>query len=246
MVRNALCMGDFGGSERMVRINQLPEGFEDLPYIVPFHPHSILIPRCERAVDVRLVVEQIEGIKEQIAVKEPTFIMPMIETALGVVNAYEIATASTEIAAVVFSADDLAGDIGARQTEKGLETFVGRSQVVLAARAAGIQVIDTLYADVANEEGLLESTKEAIGLGFDGKGCLSPTQIEIIHEAFRPTTVEIRHAEKIRGALEDAKARGDGIVILDSKRLPPPVVARALKILQLAERYGNVSREEKH
>jgi citrate lyase subunit beta/citryl-CoA lyase len=245
MVRNALSMNDFAGRERMVRINQLPEGFEDLPYIVPFHPHGIVIPRCERAIDVRLVVEQVEGIKEQIGTKEPTFIIPMIETALGVVNAYEIGTASTEIVAVVFSADDLVGDIGARQTEKGSESFVARSQVVLAARAAAIQVIDTIYSDVANEEGLLESTQEAIGLGFDGKGCLSPSQIEIIHEAFRPTTVEIRQAEKIRTALEDAKARGDGIVILESRRIQPPVVARALKILRLAELYGTPPREEK-
>jgi citrate lyase subunit beta / citryl-CoA lyase len=232
LVRNALRAVDFLGAERMVRINQLPLGFEDLAAVVPQGVHTLLIPKAERASDVLAVVAKIEEITDR-----SVFLMPIVESAMGIEHALEIASAHPWIVALAFGAEDFTRDIGAARTDEGKESFVARSRVVLAARAAGVQPIDTVYSDVANEAGLLASTREAIALGFDGKGCIHPRQVQVIHEAFRPAQKDVAYAYKVQQAMKEAEGRGDGVISIGSKMIDPPVVARALRVLKLAQFY---------
>ena len=234
LVRNALRAVDFGGAERMVRINQLPAGLDDLPYLVPHNVHTILVPKAESAEQITAVVQRVKELDPGRTI----FLMPILESALGVERAFEIASAHPWVVALAFGAEDFTKDIGAARTEAGTESFVARSKLVLAARAAGVQPIDTVYSNVANEEGLLASTREAIMLGFDGKGCIHPRQVMVIHEAFRPAEKDVAYACKVAEAMERAEARGDGAISIGSKMIDPPVVARALRVLKLADFYN--------
>jgi citrate lyase subunit beta/citryl-CoA lyase len=234
LVRNALRSVDFYGCERMVRINQLPAGLEDLDFIVPHNIHVIIIPKAEHAEQIKQVEEVVLKIKKEKNIKNDIFFMPIIESALGVINAYEIASASKDNCALAIGLEDYTADIGTQRTEEGRESFLARSMVVNAARAAGIQAIDTVYSDVTNMAGLRESVIEAKSLGFDGKGCIHPRQVEVVHEAFAPTEPEIEKAKKIVVAFEDAEKKGLGVVSIGSKMIDLPVVKRAQKTIELA------------
>ena len=235
IVRNALRSVDFYGAERMVRINQLPRGLDDLKFIVPYNIHVILIPKCESANQVQQVEKKVEELKKQYEVTNEIFFMPIIESALGIIKAYEIASASKQICALAIGLEDYTADLGTQRTNEGRESFFARSMIVNAAKAAGIQPIDTVFSDVSDMEGLKASIIEAKSLGFEGKGCIHPRQIKVVHEAFAPTTEEIEKAQKIVNAFEEAQKKGLGVVSLGSKMIDPPVVKRALKIIELAK-----------
>lgn len=234
IVRNALRIVDFLGVERMVRINQLPMGLEDLEFVVPHGIHTVLVPKCEHADTVREVDEKIQTLRSQHKIADEIFLMPIIESALGAINSYEIAVASPNNVALTIGLEDFTADIGAERTLEGKESFLARLQVVHAARAAGIQPIDSVFSDVADEEGLMKSVLEAKALGFEGKGCIHPGQIETVHQGFSPTEREIKKAQRIRLAIEEAQKRGSGVVSLGSKMIDPPVVKRAERILKIA------------
>jgi len=235
LVRNGLRQVDFYGAERMVRINQIPEGLEDLEYIIPHNVHVILIPKCENPEQVRQVDAKITEIMEKKKNSNEVFLMPIIESALGAINAFPIAKASPRNVALTIGLEDYTADIGTRRTNKGRESFWARSQVVNAARAAGLQPIDTVFSDVADEQGLLQSVFEAKSLGFEGKGCIHPRQIKVIHKGFLPTDQEVEKAKKIMAAFEQAKAQGSSVTVVGSKMIDPPVVKRAQRILKLVE-----------
>ena len=234
LVRNALRAVNFRTGERMVRINQLPKGLDDLKFIVPHNVHIILIPKCESADQVKQVEKEVEALKEQNNIKSEIYFMPIIESAKGVINSYEIASASKYNCALTIGLEDYTADIGTQRTEEGKESFFARSMVVNAARAAGIQPIDTVYSDVSNMAGLRESVIEAKSLGFEGKGCIHPRQVKVVHEAFAPTNEEIEKAQKIVLAFEEAEKKGFGVVSVGSKMIDPPVVKRAQKTINLA------------
>jgi citrate lyase subunit beta / citryl-CoA lyase len=235
LIRNALRSVDFYGSERMVRINQLPAGLDDIRFIVPHNVHVILIPKCESARQVIEVENKVEHIKKEFNLKNNIFLMPIIESALGVIKAYEIASSSKNICALTIGLEDYTLDIGTQRTLEGKESFFARSMVVNAAKAADVQAIDTVFSDVADMDGLKQSVLEAKSLGFEGKGCIHPRQIPVVHEGFAPTTEEINKAQKIVTAFEEAKKHGSGVVSLGSKMIDAPVVKRALRIIELAE-----------
>jgi citrate lyase subunit beta/citryl-CoA lyase len=243
LVRNALRSVDFYGSERMVRINQLPNGLDDLKYIVPHNVHVILIPKCEAAEQVIEIEKEVNGLIKQHNVKNNIYFMPIIESAKGVIRAYEIAAASKNNCALAIGLEDYTADIGTQRTEDGKESFFARSMVLNAARAAAIQPIDTVYSDVSNMDGLRESVIEAKSLGFEGKGCIHPRQVKIVHEAFAPTNEEIEKAQKIVLAFEEAEKKGVGVVSLGSKMIDPPVVMRALKLINLALLNNQISKD---
>jgi len=252
LVRNALRSVDFYGGERMVRINQLPKGLDDLKFIVPHNVHVILIPKCESAEQVKLVENEVERLRKGPSptpsrkggafkssllwgeLKKGPYFMPIIESAKGVINSYEIASASKYNCALAIGLEDYTADIGTQRTEEGKESFFARSMVVNAARAAGIQPIDTVYSDVSNMDGLRKSVVEAKSLGFEGKGCIHPRQVKVVHEAFAPTIDEIEKAKKIVTAFEEAEKKGLGVVSIGSKMIDPPVVKRAVKTIDLA------------
>jgi citrate lyase subunit beta/citryl-CoA lyase len=238
MVRNALRAIDFKGAERMVRINQGERGLVDLDFIVPHNLHVVLIPKVEDPQQVREVDARIAAILRDRQIDRPVYLMPIVESALGAIKAYEIATASKNICALTIGLEDYTADIGTQRTNEGRESFWARCQVVNAARAAGVQPIDTVFSDVADMEGLKASVLEAKSLGFDGKGCIHPRQIRPIHEAFAPSPAELEKAQKIVAAFQEADAKGLGVVSLGSKMIDPPVVKRALRTVKLAEALG--------
>lgn len=235
LVRNALCQVDFYGAERMVRINQLPAGFKDLNEVVPCHPHLILLPKCEHASQVEKVADRIQSILNAHKQRREIYLMPIIESALGVENAYEIATASDLVVAMAIGLEDYTADLGVKRTESGQESLYARTRLVNACKAAGIQPIDSVYSDVANMEGLRKNVETSRGLGFEGMGCIHPRQVPVIHEAYMPGVEEIEKAARIVEAFKDAEASGSGVVALGSKMIDPPVVKRALKTLELAK-----------
>ncbi len=237
LVRNALrCVG-FHGAERMVRINQLPLGLRDLEEIVPESPHLILIPKVENADQVREVAQRIENIQAGQSMG-PVWLMPIIESALGIEHAFEIARATDSIVAITVGLEDYTADLGVRKTTQGDESLYARTRLVNAAHAAGVQAIDSVFGDVDDIEGLKAWSIRSRSLGFEGMGCIHPRQIQPIHEAFSPSTDEIVKAQRIVAAFEEAEAKGLGVVSLGSRMIDPPVVLRAQRLVEQAARSG--------
>jgi len=234
LVRNALRAVDFHGAERMVRINQGDMGLADLNWIVPHNVHLILIPKVEHPRQVDRVQNRIEEIQRACGLKEPIWLMPIIESAKGAWRAFEIAAAASTIVGVAVGLEDYTADIGVQRTLEGRESFWARSQVINGARAAGVQPIDTVFSDVADMAGLRASVLEAKSLGFVGKGCIHPRQIAVVHEAFAPREDEIARAQTIVLAFEEAERNGLGVVSLGSKMIDPPVVKRSLTTVETA------------
>ncbi|MFO8172742.1 MAG: aldolase/citrate lyase family protein, partial [Longimicrobiales bacterium] len=208
LVRNALRCVDFGGAERMVRINQLPLGLEDLDAVIPEAPEMILIPKVETAEQILEVAERIRTVRAAHGVTSRVWLMPILESALGVENAFSIAMASDTVAALTIGLEDYTADLGVVKTPEGAETHWARTRLVNAARAARVQAIDSVYGDVADEEGLLAWGRRARAMGFEGMGCIHPRQIRIIHRAFAPTELELEKALKIVAAFQEAEAKG--------------------------------------
>lgn len=243
LVRNALRSVDFGPTERMVRINQLPLGLADLEEIVPQSPDLILIPKVETAEQVKEVDAALASFAKQGKVTRPIWLMPILESALGIENAFAIATASERIAAITIGLEDYTADLGVAKTASGSESLYARQRVVNAAHAAHVQAIDSVYGDVADNEGLLHWGHASRAMGFEGMGCIHPVQIEIIHRAFAPAPNELEKALAIVAAYEDAQSRGLGVVSLGSKMIDAPVVQRAVKLVALAQKMGVIAEQ---
>jgi citrate lyase subunit beta/citryl-CoA lyase len=241
LVRNALRAVDFGACERMVRINQLPLGLEDLAAIVGQSPDLILMPKVEQPDQVAEVGRMIAEIKSREGITRPLWIMPILESALGIENAFAIAAASEHVAALTIGLEDYTADLGVTKTAEGRESQYARSRVVNAAHAAGVQAIDSVYGDVGDMDGLRRWGEASRAMGFEGMGCIHPGQIRVIHEAFRPTAAEIGKAQKIVAAFEDAQSKGLAVVSLGSKMIDPPVVHRAVKLVERAKAMGAIS-----
>jgi citrate lyase subunit beta/citryl-CoA lyase len=169
--------------------------------------------------------------------------MPIIESALGVENAFNIASASENIVALAIGLEDFTADLGTQRTDEGKESFFARTRIINAARAAGIQPIDSVFSDVSNMEALKQVVLESKALGFDGMGCIHPRQIKVIHDFYAPDELEINKAKKIVHAFYIAEEKGLGVVSLGSKMIDPPVVKRAQKIINLAISSGKLSKD---
>ncbi len=236
LVRNTLRTVDFYGAERMVRINQLPRGLEDLDAVVPHHVNVILLPKCESPEQIREVDTRIQNLRKKHNIQHEVWIMPIIESAMGVIKVFDIAGASNNVIALAIGLEDYTADIGAPRTREGKETFFARSQVINAAKAMNLQAIDSVFSDVSDMEALRENVLASKALGFDGMGCIHPRQIRVIHEAFAPTKEEIEKAKKIVDAFHEATEKGLGVVSIGSKMIDPPVVKRALRVMELTEK----------
>jgi citrate lyase subunit beta / citryl-CoA lyase len=238
LVRNTLRAVDFGGCERMVRINQLPLGLQDLTEVIPEEPDLILIPKVERPEQVSQVDRMIDELKSRDRIDRPIWLMPIVESALGIENAFAIATATPNVSALTIGLEDFTADLGVAKTLAGSESQYARTRLVNAAKAAGIQAIDSVFSDVGDLAGLRQWGQNSRALGFEGMGCIHPSQIPVIHEAFAPAQVEIEKALEIVAAFEDAQQRGLGVVSLGSKMIDPPVVERARKLVARAKAMG--------
>jgi citrate lyase subunit beta/citryl-CoA lyase len=244
LVRNVLRCVDFMGAERMVRINQLPIGLEDLDEIVPESPDLVLIPKVEHMEQVREVDERIKEIRKKHGSKDTIWLMPILESALGIENAFAIAGATDTVAALTIGLEDYTADMGVRKTKQGDESHFARMRLVNAARAAGVQAIDSVYGDVGDVDGLKAWGERARSLGFEGMGCIHPRQIRPVHEAFAPGSQEIEKALKIVAAFDDASAKGLSVVSLGTRMVDPPVVLRAQRLVERARRAGLISEDD--
>ncbi len=239
LVRNTLRAVDFGACERMVRINQLPLGLEDLTEIIAEEPDLILLPKTEKPEQVQEVDLVIGELKRRNGLERPIWIMPILESALGIENAFAIATASPNIVALTIGLEDYTADLGVVKTSEGPETLYARSRLVNAAKAAGIQAIDSVFGDVGDLESLRRWAENSRALGFEGMGCIHPSQIRVIHDAFSPSQAEIDKALKIVAAFAEAQTKGLGVVSLGSKMIDPPVVERARKLVARSKQMRN-------
>jgi citrate lyase subunit beta / citryl-CoA lyase len=238
LVRNALRAVSFGDCERMVRINQLPLGLEDLAEIIPEAPDLILVPKAEHPGQVKQVDHMINELKVRHSITRPIWLMPILESGQGIENAGAIAAASENVVALSIGLEDYTADLGVARTPEGRESLYARARLVNAAKAAGVQAIDSVYSDVADREGLKRWAEASRALGFEGMGCIHPAQIPVIHAAFAPSRGEIEKAQKIVSAFEEAQQRGVAVVSLGSKMIDPPVVQRALKLVARAKAMG--------
>lgn len=243
LVRNALRQINFYGAERMVRINQGERGLQDLHYVIPHNVNLILVPKCEEAEYLVKVDEEIKSIRKKFKLTNEVFLMPIIETALGVENSFDIARSVRNIVSMAIGLEDYTADLGVPRTIEGKESFYARTRIVVAARAAGIQAIDSVFSDVADMEALKENVRVSKSLGFEGMGCIHPRQIPVIKEQFAPDEAELEKSKKIVLAFADAKLKGLGVVALGSKMIDPPVVARAQRLIDLAIRMNRLSPE---
>jgi citrate lyase subunit beta/citryl-CoA lyase len=217
--------------EVCVRVNPgVDIASDDIEAVVAGTPRldSLMLPK----VDNRSDVEQITSLLDGQGANLP--LIALLESAGGVLHAEAIATVS-EVDAVAFGAEDLAADIGATRTEKGMEVLYARERVVLAASAAGIEAIDTIHADIDDHDGLDAATNVAIELGYDGKMAIHPGQVPIINEAFTPDPEQIEWAKRVLAAREDASADNRGVFRVDGEMIDAPLVAQATRIIERAD-----------
>lgn len=240
LVRNAILSLGFT-KEVIVRINPLDSPYweKDLEQIIPAKPDMIMPTKVSGADYVQTISKKIAQIEEKCGMEIGTVkLIPLIETALGVEKAFEIATADPRVKASFLGGEDLTADMQCKRTKEGKEIFYARSRMVMAARAAGIDVYDTPWTDVEDYDGLIEDAKFAKSLGFSGKSSISPRHVRFINEIFSPTEAEIQYAHDVFAAIEKGKAEGKGVVSLRGKMIDAPIVARARQVLETAEAMG--------
>ena len=241
LVRNAIGRMGFGKCEVIVRINSVDTDFwmKDLDAIIPVKPTLIMPPKTSCAADVRIVDEYITSLEEKLGMEKNTVgLIPLIETALGVENAYEIASASKRVQAIFLGAEDLTADLHCKRTKEGNEIAYARSRMVCAARAAGVEVYDTPFTDVNDDEGIYADTEYAKSLGFTGKSAISPRHVGAINEVFSPSQKDIDYAYEVMEAIRIGKEQGKGAVALRGKMIDAPIVARAQQTIAMAEELG--------
>lgn len=238
LVKNALETIDYGDIEIVVRVNgnDTPFWKEDLKTILPQNPDCIMPPKIQCKDDVEQFDEYISKIEEKEGLsKGGVKLIPLIETALGVENAYEIASASDRVVAIFLGAEDLTANLGAKRTKAGEEIFYSRSRIVVAAKAAQVAALDTPFTDVDDEEGLIKDATFAKDLGFDGKTVISPRHIDNVNKVFTPSEEEIQYAKRVIEAIKQGKAEGKGVISLDGEMIDAPIVARAEKTMEMAK-----------
>ena len=241
LVRNVLGALEFDRVETIVRINSIDTPFwqKDLEAIVPCRPNIIMLPKTGTAHDVEVVDEYIAGLEAKLGLEAGSVrLMPLIETALGIENAYFIASARPRVTALFLGAEDLTADLRCKRTKDGREIDSARSRMVNAARAAGVDVYDTPFTDVNDDEGIVADAAYAKSLGFTGKASISPRHITAINTVFSPTKADIAYAYEVMDAIAEAKAQGKGAIALRGKMIDAPIVARAQQTIEAAQALG--------
>ncbi len=240
LVYNALKTIDYGDTEMVVRINPLntPYGKKDIEAMVKAGVHVIRMPKTETAEEVVEVEREIEKVEKEIGCVGRTKIMAAIESALGVVNAYAIATASPRMMGIALGAEDYCANLKTQRTPGGDELRLARETIVVAARAAGIDALDTVYSNLNDMETFRQEVEFIHRLGFDGKSIINPRQIEIVNEVFAPSEKAIEKARTIIAAIKEAEKKGSGVIAVNGKMVDRPVVIRAQRVIELAKASG--------
>lgn len=246
LVHNALKSVDYGDTELVVRINPLntPYGKKDIEAVVKAGVHVIRMPKTETAEEVREVEREIEKVEKEIGCLGRTKIMAAIESTLGVVNAYDIATASPRMMGIALGAEDYSANLKTQRTPGGEELRLARETIVVAARAAGIDALDTVYSNLNDMETFRKEVEFIKTLGFDGKSIINPRQIEVVNEVFAPSEKAIEKAKAVIAAIKEAQAKGSGVIAVNGKMVDRPVVIRAQRVMELARKSGIIKDEE--
>ena len=238
---HALRSIDYRGSERVVRINGLDTVLweEDIRCVVAGGADVIRIPKTENADMVRAVEDKVLAAEEEFH-REPgtTLLMSALESAKGVMNAYEICTASDRMIGVALSGGDYTKDLQTRITGTGVELMGARQQMIIAARAAGVQCFDTVWTNLDDMEGFRKDVETIHMMGFDGKSCINPRQIDVVHKIFTPTMKEILFSEKVIREIDDKKAKGIGVFTVDGKMIDIAFYDGAKRNIMLAKAAG--------
>lgn len=243
LVVEALKTLDFGSCETVIRINgrHTPFGEDDITALVPAKPGVLRLAMTEKPEDIVWADSLVTRLEERYNIPLGTVkLMAAIETPKGVLNAREIATASRRMVAMSFGAEDFTNSIHSERTPDGMELLVARGLIVMAARAAGIDPIDTVYSRIDDDEGFRADALRARQMGFAGKSCIHPRQVQLVHEVFRPTEREIEQAQIVMNAAEEAEKRGSGVISVDGRMVDGPIVFKARRVLQLAAAAGMV------
>ena len=241
LVRNTLRYTDLSGCEVIVRINSVDTDYwmSDIDLILPEKPGVILLPKASTPDDVLKADAYMSEVEARLGLESGSVsLMPLIETALGVENAYAIASASKRICALFLGAEDLTADLRCKRTKEGREIEYARQRLVVAARAAGVDVYDTPFTDVNDDDGIVVDASLAKSLGFSGKASISPRHVEVINQVFSPTLAEIEYAYEVLDVIALAKKQGKGAVSLYGKMIDAPIVARAEQTIAMAEALG--------
>ncbi|MBR4304181.1 MAG: CoA ester lyase [Clostridia bacterium] len=241
LVRNTLKYMDLGSCEIIVRINSIDTDYwkKDIDAILPYSPALILLPKTSCAQDALIADEYMTEVEQKLGLEQGKVkLMPLIETALGVENAFSIATATKRVAALFLGAEDLTADLRCKRTKGGAEINYARTRLVMAARAANIDVYDTPFTDVNDDEGIRVDAEYAKALGFTGKASISPRHVEVINEVFSPSERDIAYAYEVMEAIRIAKEQGRGVISLHNKMIDAPIVARAQQTIAMAEEMG--------
>ena len=236
LVRNILKDLRYKGCEIIVRINPVDTEYwqKDLDEIIPLKPDLIMPPKSSSGDYVRTVSDYIGKLEEKCGFeKNSVRLIPLIETALGVENAYDIASACDRVAAIFLGAEDLTADLRCVRTKESREILYARQRLVVAARAAEVDVYDTPFTDVDDLDGLVKDAETAKSMGFTGKASISPRHVEGINTVFSPTEKEIAYAHEVMETIAKAKAEGKGVVSLRGKMIDAPIVNRAKQVLEM-------------
>ncbi len=229
---------DFGRSERLARINAIGSGLEgeDLETVLTAQPDGIVIPKVENGGHIRWASDAIGSyeLKQGLPVGQIRLLV-VVESARGVVNLHQIASADSRLEGIIFGAEDFAGDIGATRTRQGWEVFYARSAIVTHAAAAGLQAIDMVFIDLHDSDGLYAEALEGARMAFSGKQIIHPDQVAPVQRAFTPDDEAIAYARRVMQAFEENQKAGKGAFALDGKMIDAPIIKAAQRVLDRAQ-----------
>ena len=233
-IRDSVEMLKSTGLDTFVRVNGLSTGLtmDDLKSVINKDLDGILLPKCESNGDVLKLCEMIAELERERGLDEGKIvILPIIETTKGVLNAHEIASASSRVCAISFGAVDFTRELGTTPSKDGTEFFYARSHVAISAIAAGVQAIDTPWIDIMDMDGLTKDAGLARRLGFRGKLLIHPKQIAPVNGIFTPTEEEIRFARTVVEEFAKAQAAGQGAISIGGTMIDIASFRQASKLL---------------
>ena len=225
------------------RVNSIDSGLmeQDLAAVVGPDVFGVSVGKVGTAREIQHISGILDGLEQRAGLERGRVkLVPWIETAIAIVNAYEVCAASPRIVGVAFGAEDFTNDMGIERTDDETEVEYPRRAVCVAARAADVLALDTPYFSFRDPDGMRANVLSSRRYGFRGKFAIHPAQVDIINEAFSPSESEIEHARRVLAAFEEAERIGRGSTSLDGKVIDVPVVRRAQALLEMAE---SVSRE---
>lgn len=240
LVREAIKNVDYSNVEVVVRVNPLDTEFgkEDVNVISRVKPDTLMVPKADEE-EIKIVDEMLNAIEKEEGFEAGSIkIIPLVETAYGLENVYNIIKASKRVVGILLGGEDLTADLGIKRTKEGQEIFYARNKVATACKALRVDAIDTPFTDTNDYEGLKADTDRAKSLGMTGKSSINPRQIDTIHSVFAPTEPEIKHALRVLDAMEEAKKEGKGVFSLDGKMVDAPIINRAITTVELAKLLG--------